>query len=93
MEIPSLGPDNDPIEFPCVYEVKFLGAGGEAFEARVLEALEKAGVKVYRERITRRDSRGGRFVAVTVGVWADSRAHLVEIYAVLRAHPEVRWTL
>lgn len=68
----SGGDDQDPprIAFPCAYPVKVLGRNVEAFRPSVIDVFERHAPGFDRRTITRRDSRRGNFVSLTVTIVA-----------------------
>ena len=77
------------------------GSGGAvSYEAviedvvRVVPIMGRTKVDVVlRETVGTRESSGGRFVSVRVTFRAESREQYDVAHAVLRGHPEVKWTL
>lgn len=80
-------------QFPGTFEVTAFGEASPELQAAVLVELAAAGVVPDPATLRTRDSRGGRFLAVTVSFWSEDRAHHDAAYARLRAHPAVKWTL
>lgn len=77
------------ISFPTTFPVKVMGANDEDFEALVLEIIQKHASVDGERTVTRRLSRGGRFLSVTVHIHAESQAQLDAIYGELSAHERV----
>jgi len=77
------------LRFPCDWPVKAFGPGTEAFELEVVSIVRRHVGDIRENAVTTRPSRGGRYVAVTVTIRAQSRDQLEAIYAELRAHPDV----
>ena len=93
MEIKSENPEHG-FQFPGVE--KGLGdrlTGGAGLEEQIPALLEAAGLPVLRETVAIRESSGGRFVSVKLAFRAESREQYDVAHAVLREHPEVKWTL
>ncbi len=80
-------------QFPGTFEVTAFGEASPELQGAVLVELAVAGVVPDPATLRTRDSRGGRFLAVTVSFWSEDRAHHDAAYARLRAHPAVKWTL
>lgn len=80
-------------QFPGTFEVTAFGAASAELRGVVLDELAAAGVVPDPGSVRTRDSRGGRFLAVTVSFWSEDRGHHDAAYARLRAHPAVKWTL
>lgn len=64
------GEDAPRIEFPCPYPVKVLGRAHDEFEAVILEVMRRHAPDLDSETVSLRDSREGRFVALTVTITA-----------------------
>ncbi len=70
-----------------------MGLAAAELECVLPELLESAGFAVLREQVTVRASSAGRFVSVRIAFQAESREHYDAAHAVLRGHPEVKWTV
>ena len=79
----------DKLNFPNVFPLKIMGANQDDFEALVLSIIGKHAAVVAEKAVTRRLSRGGRFLSVTVHIQAESQAQLDAIYRELSAHERV----
>ncbi len=90
--IASDNPDHG-FQFPGVFELSAMGLATAELESALPELLEAAGIAVRREDITVRASSGGRYVSVRIVFEAESREQHDAAHAVLRAHPEVKWTV
>ncbi len=77
------------ISFPCVLPLKVMGANEADFEDLVLSIIQKHATLVAEKTISRRVSRGGRFLSVTVHIQAQSKEQLDAIYGELSAHERV----
>ncbi len=77
------------MEFPCIFPVKVMGANHDDFERLVVDIIQKHASVTVEHEVVRRPSRNGRFVSVTVHVWAESRAQLDALYRELSAHERV----
>ena len=92
MDIHSDNPAHG-FQFPGEFEISAMGAAGSGLEEQVPSLLEAAGLLVLRGTVTTRESSGGKFVAVKLSFRAQSREQYDVAHAVLREHPEVKWTL
>ena len=79
----------DQLNFPNVFPLKVMGANEDDFEALVLSIIGKHAAIVPEKAITRRLSRGGKFLSVTVHIQAESQTQLDAIYRELSAHERV----
>ena len=85
--------DESPFEFPCDFPVKAFGHDQGDFTDHVVRLVHRHAPEVTREEATSRQSRGGRYRAVTVTVRATSRAQLDRIYEELSADEGVLFAL
>jgi putative lipoic acid-binding regulatory protein len=77
------------LTFPTTFPVKVMGTNEDDFEPLVLEIIQKHASTVEEQAVTRRLSRGGRFLSLTVYIHAESQAQLDAIYRELSAHERV----
>jgi putative lipoic acid-binding regulatory protein len=82
-----------PLEFPCRFPVKALGPAAPDFDALVVEIVRRHCPALDPSLVTRRLSRGGKWVSVTVVIEAESRAQLNAIYQALSDHQRVHMAL
>lgn len=92
MDIHSDNPEHG-FQFPGDFEITAMGATGSGLEDQIPALLEAAGLQVLRETVSVRESSGGKFVSVKLAFRAESREQYEVAHAVLRDHPEVKWTL
>lgn len=92
MSITSDNPEHG-LQFPGTFEISAMGAAGAGLDEKIVAALEAAGLVVHRERHRSRPSSKGNWVSVTYAFDAASRADYEKAHDVLRALPEVKWTL
>ncbi len=79
--------------FPGEFELTAMGPAGSALEAELPRLLEAAGFVVLHETVATRASSGGRYVSIKLGFRAESREQYEAAHALLRAHPDVKWTI
>ncbi|MBU6403120.1 MAG: DUF493 family protein [Metallibacterium scheffleri] len=80
--------------FPGEFEIAAMGRAGLGLEARVPSLLRhEAGLRVIDDSLDVRVSGGGRYVAVRVRFVAAARDDYERAHAVLRADPDIRYTL
>lgn len=77
------------LEFPCRFPVKAMGEAGQAFEDAVLAIVRRHAGPVAPGDVTRRASRKGRYVSLTVEITATSRRQLDDLYRELSSHERV----
>lgn len=71
--------------FPAEFPIKVMGRDSESFRTLTLAIVERHAGPLAPERISERLSRGGRFLALTYTIRAESRAQLDAIYQDLTA--------
>ncbi len=90
----SVGAPQQGFRFPGEFEIAAMGRAGADLETRVPALLlREAGLEVIADSLSVRLSRGGQYVAVRVRFVATVRADYERAHAVLRADPDVRYTL
>jgi hypothetical protein len=77
--------DPPKIEFPCDYPIKVLGSNVEDLESVVLAVFDSHAPGFSTERITRRASREGTFLSITVHITATGKSQLEALHADLMA--------
>ncbi len=92
MDIKSDNPEHG-FQFPGEFELTAMGPAGSNLEEKIPGLLEAAGIVVLHETVSTRESSGGKFVSVKLSIRAESREQYDVAHAVLREHPEVKWTL
>ena len=92
MEIKSDNPEHG-FQFPGDFQITAMGPAGSGLEETIPSLLEAADLQVLRETVDTRESSGGKYVSVRVTFRAESREQYEVAHAVLRNHPEVKWTL
>ena len=78
-----------PFVFPCSFPIKAMGHAAEDFDVLVAGIVRKHVRDLSETAVTTRQSRGGRYLAVTVTVEAESQAQLDAIYHELSRHRRV----
>ena len=78
-----------PLQFPCEFPVKAFGLAGPDFDALVVGIIRRHVAGLGEGAVTSRPSAGGKYIAVTVTLTAESREQLDAIYRDLSAHPAV----
>ncbi len=92
MEIKSDNPEHG-FQFPGTFELSAMGAANIGLERDLPQLLQSAGVEVLNERIAWKHSSNGKYVSVRIAFKAENREQYDAAHAVLRDHPEVKWTL
>lgn len=81
------------LEFPCRFPVKAMGRADSGLESLVVEIISRHAPGFDETAISIRPSRGGKWIAVTVTIEAESKPQLDAIYRELSAHELVVWAL
>jgi putative lipoic acid-binding regulatory protein len=81
------------LEFPCTFPIKAMGAADSDVEVAVLDILNRHAPGFNPDAVTTRASSGGKWLAVTVHINAESKAQLDAIYQELTAHELVVYAL
>jgi uncharacterized protein len=84
---------DSPFDFPCSFPIKAMGRAEDGFEALVVEIVRRHAPDLDPAAVTQRASSGGKWLAVTVTIEAQSRAQLDAIYRDLTAHESVVWAI
>ena len=66
--------------FPCEFPIKAMGRDAELVERTLVDTVRKHAPDSPRDRISRRESRTGKYNAVTITITADSKEQLDRIY-------------
>lgn len=92
MDIHSDNPSHG-FQFPGEFELSALGPAGSGLESGLPQRLAEAGVDVLHEDVTWKPSANGKYVSVRVRFRAADRAQYDRAHALLREHPDVKWTV
>ncbi len=68
------------LSFPCDFPIKVMGEHSDRFEASVTTIIERHTREDERISLSRRNSKGGRYTAITIVIRANSREQLDAIY-------------
>lgn len=86
--------DNPPkIEFPCAYPIKVMGAAAPDFKACILDVLQETNTSYLENSVSIADSRNGRFQSIRITITAQSKEHLEQLHANLKATGRVQLVL
>ena len=93
--MPEIRPDGEQelLRFPCDFPIKVMGRAEPGFELLVVEIVRRHAPELGEGAVSVRESSGGRYLAVTLTIRAESRAQLDAIYRELTAHPKVLMSL
>jgi uncharacterized protein len=80
-------------EFPTEYPLKVAGKNTPGFEKTVIEIVSRHVLDFDHATVTARESKGGKYLAVSVSFVAQSKAQLDAIYQDLTDHVDIVWAL
>jgi uncharacterized protein len=89
----SASPQDSLIIYPCAFPIKVMGEKVEGFVAAVTSVARSLDPQFDERTIELRESKGGRYLGVTITVNATSREQLDELYRTLSTHPMVKVVL
>ena len=84
--MPTLPAEDSVFAFPCEFPIKVMGKTSAEFDMMVASLVRKHCPGLGEGAVSSRLSRGGRYMAVTVTIVAESRAQLDAIYHELTGH-------
>lgn len=80
-------------QFPTTLEITVFGEAVPELEAIVLAELKTQGTEPDLASVRHRSSREGKYLAVSVSFWCESRSQYMAVQNGLRANAAVRWVL
>ncbi len=89
----SMKKQDTVMEFPCQFPIKAMGLSDGQFEALVISLVRKHAPDLGEGAVKTVDSKGGKYISVTVTVRATSREQLDNIYRELTACEQVLMAL
>ncbi len=85
--------DESPIDFPCDFVIKVMGAANEDFEALIIRLAERHCPKVLLDKTTKKLSKKGDYVSITITVHFENKAQMDSLYQEMRETPEILMAL
>ena len=85
--------DDSLLEFPCDFPIKAMGEATFGFDALIVGIVRQHVPDLNEGAVSVRESRGGKYLSVTVNIRATSKAQLDEIYMALSSHERVLMVL
>lgn len=82
-----------PIEFPCEFAIKIVGEASDFFEEKVNTIIKRHCAEEDIKDISKRHSKQGNYLALTVTVYVENQAQLDSIYIELSSTPEILMAL
>jgi len=88
-------PEDPPslIEYPCAFPIKVMGMKVDGLVHAISHIAMQFDPTFDASTIELRESKGGKYLGVTITVLATSRSQLDEIYRTLSTHPMVKVVL
>lgn len=81
------------ITYPCQFPIKVMGARVDGFVTAMTHIAHQFDPTFDATAIELRESKGGKYLGVTLTVTATSREMLDELYRTLSTHPMVKVVL
>jgi putative lipoic acid-binding regulatory protein len=81
------------IEYPSLFPIKVMGVKAEGLVAAITHIAQLFDPAFDASTIELRESKGGKYLGITITVTATSRAQLDELYRTLSKHPMVKVVL
>ena len=104
--IPPAPPENSPpaqpvqptrseslIEYPSQFPIKVMGVKVEGLVAAITHMAHQFDRACDASTVELRESKGGKYLGVTITITATSREQLDELYRTLSTHPMVKVVL
>jgi putative lipoic acid-binding regulatory protein len=92
----AAGPSAQPeslIEYPSQFPIKVMGLKVEGLVGAITHIAHQFDPAFDAGTIELRESKGGKYLGITITVTATSRAQLDELYRTLSTHPMVKVVL
>lgn len=90
---PDVPAERSLIDYPSEFPIKVMGANVEGFVHAVTEIARRFDPEFDATGVELRQSRGGKYLGVTITITATSREQLDELYRTLSTHPMVKIVL
>ena len=81
------------IEYPSLFPIKVMGIKAEGYVQAITHIAHQFDPTFDASTIELRESKGGKYLGVTIIVTATSREQLDELYRTLSTHPMVKVVL
>ena len=81
------------IDYPSLFPIKVMGVKADGFVHAITLIAHKFDPAFDASTIELRESKGGKYLGVTITVTATSREQLDELYRTLSTHPMVKVVL
>ena len=77
------------LNFPFDFLIKVFGQSTEHFEQTVLQIIRQFSVNLRENAIQQRNSKGGKYLALSILIPVESQAQLDDIYRALSSNPAI----
>lgn len=84
---------SSPIKFPCEFVIKVIGKSADDFQQRILALMQDTFPSIGQQNIKERPSKDNNYTALTITVYAESKAQLDAVYQALSDSPDVLMAL
>jgi putative lipoic acid-binding regulatory protein len=81
------------INYPCLFPIKVMGERVDGLVHAITIIAKEFDPAFDATTIELRESKGGKYLGVTIHIMATSRAQLDEVYRTLSTHPMVKVVL
>ena len=88
-----IAPEQSLIKYPSQFPIKVMGARVEGLVHAVTQIARNFDPAFDATTIELRESKGGKYLGVTITITATSREQLDELYRTLSTHPMVKVVL
>ena len=88
-----IAPEQSLIKYPSQFPIKVMGARAEGLVHAVTQIARNFDPAFDAATIELRESKGGKYLGVTITITATSREQLDELYRTLSTHPMVKVVL
>lgn len=86
-------PPETLLEFPCEFPIKIFGKAGGDLKQTTLEIVRRHAPEISEDSIRTRQSKGGKYDALTITIQAQSKSQIDAIYQDLTACADVLMAL
>ena len=90
---PGLPKQESLIDYPSLFPIKVMGVKTDGLVAAITHVAHQFDPAFDASTIELRESKGGKYLGVTITVTATSREQLDELYRTLSTHPMVKVVL
>jgi len=93
MSTPNPSHAESLIEYPCRFPIKVMGLKVDGLVHAITQVARQFDPAFDATTVELRESKGGKYLGVTITVTATSREQLDELYRTLSTHPMVKLVL